>query len=112
MTMSGFPVCLALPSACADCAGVRGAQLGKMGVAAVHALVGIAGSGKTKAGFELGGRLLHLWVLFLSLLLSSRPPLPHTVLLHTPHFRHPVLNLKHRGNSRPEPPNFPQLAFS
>lgn len=47
MTMRGFPVGLALPSARADTGGICGAQLGKMGISGAHAPVGTAGSSVT-----------------------------------------------------------------
>lgn len=93
--MRGFPVGLALPSARADTGGIRGGQLGKMGISGAHAPVGTAGSAKAKAGFELGGGLLQLVPMFLPLLLCSRTLSLTGFLLHTPHFRHPGLALKH-----------------
>ena len=85
--MKGFPGCLALPSAHADCAGVCGAQLGKVVIAGAHAPVGTAGSGKTKAGFELGGRPLHLWFCSCPSYYPQGPPPPQWS-----YFTHPTLD--------------------
>lgn len=53
-----------------------------MGILSAHALVGTGGSGKTKAGFELGGRPLGLAALSLSLLLFPAMPLQHPYSTH------------------------------
>ena len=50
--MKGFPGCLALPSAHADCAGVCGAQLGKV----APTRRGVASAGPDAAGAKPGAR--------------------------------------------------------
>lgn len=72
-----------------------------MGILSAHALVGTGGSGKTKAGFELGGRPLGLAALSLSLTIPSNASAAS--LLHTSHFRHSVFTLTFRGTAHPTP---------
>lgn len=72
-----------------------------MGILSAHALVGTGGSGKTKAGFELGGRPLGLAALSLSLTIPSNASAAS--LLHTSHFRHSVFTLAFRGTAHPTP---------
>lgn len=59
-----------------------------MGILSAHALVGTGGSGKTKAGFELGGKPLGMAALSLSLLLFPAIPLQH------PYSTYPTLDTR------------------
>lgn len=84
-----------------------------MGILSTHALVGTGGSGKTKAGFELGGRPLGLAALSLSLLLF--PAILCSI--PTPHIPLQTLSVHFniQGDSPPYPlvpPGFSLLAAS
>lgn len=72
-----------------------------MGILSAHALVGTGGSGKTKAGFEMGGRPLGLAALSLSLSLFPATPLQHPYSTYPTSDLSPHFNIQGTAHTTP-----------